>query len=189
MFLLSFPGAGNATEFTKEMNHTIRHAGPGDAARLLEFAARTYFETFSPVNTQENMKAYMESAFTLAQLENEMRDARAIFLVVEGEGTLCAYAKLLADKPPDCVADTNAIEIVRFYVDRAWHGSGLASTLMEACLGEAKKRGIRTIYLGVWERNFRAQAFYRKWDFVRVGEHVFQMGDDPQTDWWMMRPV
>jgi ribosomal protein S18 acetylase RimI-like enzyme len=176
-------------KFTKEMNHTLRQAGTGDAAELLEFAARTYSETFSPVNTPENMKAYMESAFTMAQLEEEMLDAHALFLLVEIDGFLCAYAKLLADKPPDCIPDENAIEIVRFYVDRPWHGSGLASTLMEACLAEAKKRGFKTIYLGVWERNFRAQAFYGKWNFVRVGEHVFPMADDPQIDWWMMRGV
>jgi diamine N-acetyltransferase len=171
------------------MNHTLRHAAVSDAGILLEFAARTYYETFSPVNTQENMQAYMESAFTLPRLQEEIQDPGAIFLLVEIDGALCGYAKLLADKPPDCIPPDKAVELVRFYVDRSWHGSGLASTLMEACLAEAKQRGFKTIYLGVWERNFRAQAFYRKWNFVRVGEHVFQMGDDPQIDWWMMREV
>ena len=60
---------------------------------------------------------------------------------------------------------------------------------MEACLAEAKSAGFKTMYLGVWEKNLRAGAFYRKWNFVRVGEHTFQMGDDPQVDWWMMRPL
>ena len=45
------------------------------------------------------------------------------------------------------------------------------------------------MFLGVWEHNPRAQAFYRKWGFERVGEHVFQMGDDPQIDWWMVRTL
>ena len=45
------------------------------------------------------------------------------------------------------------------------------------------------MYLGVWEKNLRAQAFYRKWKFSRVGEHVFYMGDDPQIDWWMTRAI
>ena len=176
-------------KFTKEMNHLLRRAVWSDAVTLLEFAARTYYETFSTVNTPENMKAYMDSAFTLPQLQEEMQDPRAIFLLMETEGVLCGYAKLLPGQPPDCVTDENAIELVRFYVDQAWHGSGLASILMEACLDEARQLGFQTIYLGVWERNFRAQAFYRKWKFVRVGEHVFQMGDDPQIDWWMMRGV
>jgi ribosomal protein S18 acetylase RimI-like enzyme len=61
--------------------------------------------------------------------------------------------------------------------------------LLDRCLTDAKRQGYKTMYLGVWERNDRAIAFYRKWDFVRVGEHIFQMGDDPQVDWWMMRPL
>jgi ribosomal protein S18 acetylase RimI-like enzyme len=60
---------------------------------------------------------------------------------------------------------------------------------MNMCLAAAREAGFRTMYLGVWEKNHRAQAFYRKWDFVPVGEHIFQMGDDPQIDFWMMRPL
>jgi GNAT superfamily N-acetyltransferase len=135
------------------------------------------------------MQAYLQSAFTLPKLTAELHDSRAIFILAEAEGRLSAYAKLLPDKPPDCVRGEGPIELVRFYVDQPWHGTGLASDLMGLCLSEAKQRGFKTMYLGVWEKNFRAQAFYRKWEFARVGEHIFQMGDDAQTDWWMARSI
>ena len=135
------------------------------------------------------MQAYLDSAFTLPRLVAELNDPRAVFIVAEAEGQLAAYAKLLPDEPPECVRGEAPVELVRFYVDEPWHGKGLAASLMELCLSEAKQRGFKTIYLGVWERNFRAQAFYRKWKFVHVGEHIFQMGDDPQVDWWMMRTI
>ena len=167
----------------------FRRAVLDDAETLLEFAARTYYETFSPVNTPENMQAYMATAFTLPQIKEELSDPRATFLLAEIEGHLCGYAKLLADQPPDCIIGGAPIELVRFYIDQSWYGSGLASALMEVCLAEAKQGGFKTIYLGVWEKNLRAQAFYQKWNFVRVGEHIFEMGDDPQLDWWMMRAV
>jgi hypothetical protein len=38
------------------------------------------------------------------------------------------------------------------------------------------------MWLGVWERNARAQVFYRKWDFRTVGEHLFPLGSDLQRD-------
>jgi GNAT superfamily N-acetyltransferase len=156
---------------------------------LAEFAARTYYETFASTNTADNMQAYLKSAFTLPKVTEELNDPRAIFILTEVEERLAAYAKLFPDKPPSCVRGEAPIELVRFYVDQPWHGTGLASDLMKLCLAESKQRGFMTVYLGVWERNFRAQAFYRKWDFIRVGEHVFHMGDDPQTDWWMARAV
>lgn len=167
----------------------FRHAVAEDAETLLEFAARIYYQTFASSNTPENMQSYLDTAFTLPKFQAELSDPRAIFILAEVEGHLTGYAKLLPDKAPVCVRGDAPIEMVRFYIDLPWHGSGLASALMELCLSEARQRGFKTIYLGVWEKNFRAQAFYRKWNFIRVGEHIFQMGDDPQTDWWMTRPI
>ena len=156
---------------------------------MAEFAARIYYETFVTSNTPENMQAYLESAFTVPRLTAELNDPRAIFLLAEVGDELAAYAKLYPGEIPECVRGDSPIELVRFYVDQRWHGSGIASKLMEICLDEAQQRGFKTMYLGVWEKNFRAQAFYCKWNFERIGEHIFQMGDDPQTDWWMSRTI
>jgi ribosomal protein S18 acetylase RimI-like enzyme len=45
------------------------------------------------------------------------------------------------------------------------------------------------MWLGVWERNARAQVFYRKWDFRTVGEHLFPLGSDLQRDILMERAL
>jgi ribosomal protein S18 acetylase RimI-like enzyme len=183
---------GNPDQHSTHMRHraiVIRRALVDEAPSLLEFAARTYYEAFAPLNTSENIRAYMAGAFTLPGFIQELNDARAVFIVAEADGKLAGYAKLRSDKSPACVAGEAPIELVRFYIDQPWQGSGLASDLMQSCFSEAKQRGFKTIYLGVWEKNFRAQAFYKKWNFIRVGEHVFQMGDDPQIDWWMMRAL
>jgi ribosomal protein S18 acetylase RimI-like enzyme len=83
----------------------------------------------------------------------------------------------------------NPVELVRLYVLREWLGRGVGEALMRACVDEARRAGHATIWLGVWERNGRAQAFYRKWNFRAVGEHVFQLGYDPQKDILMQRAV
>jgi RimJ/RimL family protein N-acetyltransferase len=46
----------------------------------------------------------------------------------------------------------------------------------------ARHRGAKTLWLGVWERNHRARAFYAKCGFRDVGDHIFLFGTDPQTD-------
>jgi ribosomal protein S18 acetylase RimI-like enzyme len=84
------------------------------------------------------------------------------------------------------VPDRHAIELVRFYVDAALQGRGLAHTLMQAALSAAAQRA-RTMWLGVWERNARAIAFYAKWGFIDIGDHVFMLGSDRQTDRIMWR--
>jgi diamine N-acetyltransferase len=167
----------------------FRRASSQDADSVLDFAARTYYETFAPLNTPRNMRAYMTAAFNRTQFKEEFDDPYATFLVAEIDTRLAGYAKLLAGEPPECVTEDAPIELVRFYIDLPWHGSGLASALMEQCLAVARQSGFNTIYLGVWEKNERAKAFYQKWNFERVGEHIFHMGDDPQVDWWMMRRI
>jgi ribosomal protein S18 acetylase RimI-like enzyme len=52
-----------------------------------------------------------------------------------------------------------------------------------------ERRGSDVVWLGVWERNPRAIAFYRKFEFREAGEHVFPVGNDPQRDIVLVRPL
>jgi len=166
---------------------SIRMATAADAEMLTELAWRTFHDAFASMNTRETIEAYMSQAFNMRQLSSELADPCATFLIAEIEGTPVGYVKLLAGDAPDCVKGDAPVEIVRFYVDRQFHGGGVARTLMQACLHHAKRSGHQTIFLGVWEHNSRAIAFYRKWEFEIVGSHVFQMGDEAQNDFWMER--
>jgi ribosomal protein S18 acetylase RimI-like enzyme len=83
----------------------------------------------------------------------------------------------------------NAIEIARLYAGRRWIGTGVGAALMQHCLDLAASRGRDWIWLGVWERNARAIAFYARWDFTDVGSQSFQLGADRQTDRIMARRV
>ncbi|HYY58330.1 MAG TPA: GNAT family N-acetyltransferase, partial [Pyrinomonadaceae bacterium] len=114
---------------------------------------------------------------------------RSTFLIAEVDGVAVGYAKLHCGAAPDVVTDERPIELVRLYVSREWLGRGLGEALMRECVDEARRKGYRTLWLGVWEHNDRARAFYRKWDFRDVGEHVFQLGADAQTDILMERAI
>ena len=167
---------------------TIRRAKADDAGLLAELGARTFSETFAADNTAENMAAYLASSFNLKQQTNELADPAATFLIAEVGRVAAGYAKLHAGKPPE-IEGAKPVELVRLYVSREWLGRGVGEALMSACVAEAREAGHETIWLGVWQRNPRAQAFYRKWNFRVVGEHVFQLGSDPQTDILMERAI
>ena len=59
---------------------------------------------------------------------------------------------------------------------------GVAQSLMGAVDDVGRELGGRTLWLGVWERNPRAIAFYTKCGFVDVGTHLCIVGGDEQTD-------
>jgi ribosomal protein S18 acetylase RimI-like enzyme len=164
--------------------------GHGDDARLLaELGARTFCETFAADNSHENMAAYLAAAFNPAQQAAELADPHSLFHIAEANGVAVGYAMLRSGPAPEDVAGANPIELVRLYVSRESLGRGVGAALMQACIDDALRTGQDTLWLGVWENNTRAQAFYRKWNFVKVGTHVFQLGDDPQTDFLMQRSV
>ena len=81
------------------------------------------------------------------------------------------------------------VELLRFYVESKWHGLGVGQALMERCLALAREEGYQTLWLGVWEHNERALAFYKKYCFVAVGQHRFQLGHDEQVDLILVRTV
>lgn len=129
----------------------------------------------------------------------EINDANICTLLAEVAGEAAAYAQLHppppppaaaeSNQPPGCVIDRRAAEIRRFYVDERWHGRGVAQRLMNAALDEVRVLGAKTVWLGVWERNPRAIAFYKKCGFALVGDHEFMFADERQTDLVMTRAV
>lgn len=167
----------------------IRHATEADSALLTELGAKTFSDAFAAQNTAENMSAYLTKTFAPELQRAELMDPQNTFLIAENNGVAIGYAQLRTGKPPASVTGPMPIEIVRLYVSAALQSGGVGGKLMAACLDEARQRGHQTIWLGVWQQNTRAQAFYKRWDFEIVGDHIFQLGDDPQLDWLMARTL
>jgi GNAT superfamily N-acetyltransferase len=170
---------------------TIRRATPADAARLASFAATAFTDTFAADNRPEDMAAYLAESFGEAAQRAELEDPAVTVLLAEKDDALVGYAMLRDGEVADSVpsATRGAIEIARLYAGKRWIGAGIGALLMQRCLDEARARAKDTIWLGVWERNVRAIAFYRRWGFADVGSQSFQLGSDLQTDRVMARRV
>jgi GNAT superfamily N-acetyltransferase len=160
----------------------IRRGVPDDAPALAAFAERTFVETFSADNDPRDMAAYVERTYGVAQQGAELADPGVTTLLAHRDGRLVGFAQIRRHMPPPCISDATAIELRRFYVDRPVQGTGLAQLLIAAVFDAAREVGARHVWLGVWERNSRAIAFYRKCGFADVGSQPFVLGADHQTD-------
>ncbi len=167
----------------------IRPASLVDAEPLSRLAEATFRSTFGAANTPEDMDLHCRTSYGAAIQSGEIADPRMLTLLCEGDEGLVGFAQLRWGDAPDCVAATSPGEIQRLYVASGWHGRGIAQELMAACFEALRARGSDVAWLGVWERNPRAIAFYRKCGFVEVGDHVFALGSDPQRDILMARPL
>ena len=167
----------------------FRRAAEPDAARLAAEAERMFRETYGAVNTAENMNRYCAANYSVAIQTREILDPAVTYLIGEQAGALVGFVQLRRGPGPACARAERPVEIQRFYVTRDWHGRGVAPQLMAEVFRQAQLEGADQVWLGVWEHNLRARAFYRKAGFTEVGEHTFLLGEDRQRDIVLTRPV
>ena len=162
----------------------IRQATVADAAALAEIAERTFRDTSAEHNTPEDLETYVASAYGEEKQRRELESGHIVLLGESEDGQVIAYTQMRRVDSPH-----GEIEIARFYVDRNHHGRGIAQQLMQAAYDTARALGATNIWLGVWERNLRAIAFYEKCGYRDAGSQPFLVGTDLQTDRVMARVI
>ena len=173
---------GSAVERDPSRLINIRPAEERDAASLAALAERTFRDTFAHVNRAEDIDAHCRKHYRESIQSAEIRDPNRTTLVCDVQERLVAYGQLRWGGAPSSVVAARPAEIQRLYVDASWHGKGVAQALMASLLEAAVSGGADVAWLGVWEQNPRAIAFYAKSGFAVVGDHVFVLGTDPQRD-------
>ncbi len=168
---------------------TIRRASLEDNQLLAALGAKTFHDAFIQDNQPENIAAYIHSAFSPQKMAADLADPASVFFIAEVNGSPAGYAHLNAGQPAEGISGARPLELVRIYALQEWIGHGIGAALMQAILEEARRRGHDALWLGVWERNPRAIAFYQRWGFEAVGSHGFRLGDEDQTDLLMQRTV
>ena len=142
---------------------------------LREISCETYYDTFkeSIVNPQD-MEDFLRDAYSIETLSQELENPESDFFFLYQEDRLVGYLKLNvgAAQTEQGVAD-NTLEIQRIYVRPSEKRQGFGTVLMDFAMQHAKEAGYDSVWLGVWEHNDAAQAFYKEHGFVRVGEHVY----------------
>lgn len=173
----------------------LRPAKPEDARLLKEFAERTFRETFSSENTPEDMALYVGETYSEEQQAAEIADPNKRTLLAfdnaqeDGHVALIGFYQLIAHCPDPAIPDPDPVKLDRLYVDSRWHGKKIAHRLLQEAIDRSKQEGFSTFWMGVWERNFRALAFYKKWGFIEAGSLVFQLGTDAQRDLIFYRKI
>jgi diamine N-acetyltransferase len=168
---------------------TTRLATLDDVDTLVNVSVKTFRDTFAEVNTKEDMKIYLAKAFSRDQLLKEISDPASTFLLALDEGTVVGYAKLKEGESRSELNGERGIEIERIYTLKDYLGKRVGKLLMQTCLDIAAQRGYKLVWLGVWEYNPRAIAFYEKWGFEKFGSHAFLLGNDLQTDLLMKKKL
>ena len=168
---------------------TIRQGGPLDVELIYALSIQTFQETFESSNSAENMRNYIEANFSYNQLEEEVSQKNSTFWLAFDGDIAAGYVKFKTGHNPKELQDCRALEIERLYAIKKYVGRNIGKQLMLHSLEFAKQNAFDTVWLGVWEHNERALAFYKKHGFEKFGSHIFMLGADAQTDLLMKKKI
>jgi diamine N-acetyltransferase len=149
---------------------------------LQQISRLTFYETFADVNSAENMQKFLQEAYAIDKLLTEMQNPDSAFYFARDDDNIIGYLKINIGPSQTELKDTNSLEIERIYVAREFLGRKVGQKLYEKALDIAREKQCKYLWLGVWEHNARAIAFYKKNGFLEFGQHKFVLGDDVQID-------
>ena len=167
----------------------IKKCSLDDILDLQKIYRQTFFETFSEQNSEENMRIFLDKAYSEEKLKSEIENKESeTFLAVENQKIL-GVLKINTGNAETESGLENSLEIQRIYILKEFKGLGIGTVLMNLAEKKARELGVSFIWLGVWEKNFPAQKFYTDKGFRRFSEHAFVLGDDIQTDFLMKKEL
>lgn len=157
-----------------------REATPDDAELMARIGTQTFTETFGHLYSPENLAAFLENHSRenwAAELGNPAYAVR----IAEEDGVAAGFAKI---GPPSLPFEAKgpAAELRQLYVLKPWQGAGIAATLMDWAIGEARRRGADEMFLSVFVDNHRARRFYARYGFEQVGTYDFMVGTHADLD-------
>jgi ribosomal protein S18 acetylase RimI-like enzyme len=160
----------------------IRPAVPDDAALLADLGARTFRETFEGICSPADLAQFLADTYSEAKQRAELVDLARPAWVLEVEGIPSGFLQLRLGHREPCVTGQRPVELQRIYLLRSDQGGGRGAALMRLAQEEARAWGGDVLWLGVWENNAKALAFYARSGFREVGDHVFRIGQQVDRD-------
>ncbi|RYQ30571.1 GNAT family N-acetyltransferase [Bifidobacterium pseudolongum] len=167
----------------------IEMAQSTDVNTIRDLSIATFAETFASLNTEEDMEQYNERHFSTDELQREIDNPDSTFVVAKVDGVPAGYMKVNVGDAQTEEMLGNRMEVQRLYILRQYKRNGLGARFMHTAFDMARAQGKSVIWLGVWEHNDAAIAFYERMGFVQFGSHDFVLGEDRQTDLLMEAAV
>lgn len=171
------------------MSISIQEISLKDLVALQSISIATFTETFASVNTEENMNNYIQTSLSIEKLKKELTNEQSTFFFALDQERVIGYLKINLGESQTDVKDSDALEIERIYVLNEYHGKKVGQLLFDHAIKLATQRNLKYVWLGVWEENVKAIAFYQKNGFVAFDQHIFKLGDDEQTDILMKKQL
>lgn len=149
----------------------------------------TFYEAFASQNPEGVMQEYLSTSFSDEKIKTELANKESQFFIAWDNDLPVGYLKISTGNAQTELLGPDALEIERIYVKASHQGKKIGQLLFDKALEVARKKQKKTVWLGVWEENPKAIRFYEKNGFVAFDKHIFNLGDEAQTDIMMRKTL
>ena len=171
--------------YFSSMELTYTKCSLTDLQQLRQISEQTFVTAFEKDNDPNDFKNYIENAFALERIKEELLNPDSDFFFVYSNNEILGYFKLNVGVAQSDIKQDDSIELERIYVLVEHQGLGLGEVFLNHIKKVALKRKKKMLWLGVWEQNIRAIKFYERQGFRKFDTHPYFIGSDEQTDWLM----
>ncbi len=168
---------------------TICKVKPEEAAELAKFSAKLFSETFADSNSAEDMKMYLEESFNIEKIRQELADPNIYCFYAIKNSIPIGTVKIILHPNHAFFTGIKTAEVSRLYVCKEYHNQKIGAALMQFAINFALENQAKKLWLGVFEHNQKAIAFYHKWGFTKTQTLQFKLGNDLQEDWLMEKTL
>lgn len=166
-----------------------REALPADCDQLSALMRDTFCATFAHLYRPEDLNVFLAASYAPAVQYAEIIDPDMDTRMAFNGDRAVGYVQIGPSKLPFDHGPAHALELYRLYVMPEVQGKGVAAALMEWALSRMRERSARQALLGVWSENFRAQKFYARFGFEKVGAYIFPVGEAQDLEFILRAPL
>lgn len=162
----------------------IKRANKQHAEILSKIGGDTFYETFSPFNTESDIRQYILKAYAIDVIKQNLININIAYYLCYDDEQVIGYIKLVHDATYEGLSG-KCIELEKIYVLGSYFGSGAGKVLMQQAIAHSRENGFDALFLGVWQENERAVHFYKKIGFEVFETRQFQLGERLCDDYMM----
>lgn len=169
------------------VSHVIRRATLADAQTLSRLSEHAFSVTFGHLYSDEDLRTFLHESYAAEAYARFLGDVAHACWLLEHDGEAVGYALAgpCALPHPDVTPDDG--ELKRIYLLPQAQNGGWGRQLFQAVLDWLERDGPRTLWIGVWSENHRAQRFYAHNGFEKVGEYDFIVGSSRDHEFILRR--
>ncbi len=159
----------------------LREVQKEELGLLRQMSISTFTDAFGHLNSKENMSLYLSEKMSAEHIKEEFDRPGSTFYFAMINQQIVGYMKLNTGEAQNEPLE-NAMEVERIYVLKQHQGKRIGGIMLEHAISLARQEGIQVFWLGVWDQNVRAIAFYERMGLKVFDTHSFMLGTDRQTD-------